>query len=371
MRKSILLAAAPLAFAIALPAQAQEDWPERPITAMVGWSAGGSSDVTTRATAAGMEDPLGQRITVTNVTGALGSIGATTVAESDPNGYNWFGGAAVHGTWPVLGHADTTWSDFYSFLSVVFPTTIYVRDDAPWETIEDLVEDIENSESGEFAFGHPGAGSNGEIFANLVMTEGGVMDDVESIPYEGGREAGQFLVSGEVDFASVTMGDLTDWAEDGRIRPLANLHPEDVEFAGINFPTVTDAYPDLEPYTAINPYFGIYVNRETDDEIIVKIAEAFAEAIQTDEFHETVVEERAGVMAPALGQEADEIMSQVESARSYPLYESGVAENDPAEMNIPTITEWSWPPHDRAEEAKDWPEEVNQIYEQLLSDLES
>ena len=80
-------------------------WPDKPITVYVGWSAGGSSDTTTRAVCLEMEKKLGQRILVTNVTGALGGIGATQVAEAPADGNLWFGGAAVHGTWPVLGHS--------------------------------------------------------------------------------------------------------------------------------------------------------------------------------------------------------------------------------------------------------------------------
>ena len=72
--------------------------PKKPIAIYVGWSAGGSSDITSRAVVMEMEKKLGQRILVTNVGGALGSIGATQVATAPANGYLWFGGAAVHGT---------------------------------------------------------------------------------------------------------------------------------------------------------------------------------------------------------------------------------------------------------------------------------
>ena len=67
-------------------------WPDKPIAVYVGWSAGGSSDTTTRAVCLQMEKKLGQRILVTNVTGALGGIGATQVAEAPADGYLWFGG---------------------------------------------------------------------------------------------------------------------------------------------------------------------------------------------------------------------------------------------------------------------------------------
>jgi tripartite-type tricarboxylate transporter receptor subunit TctC len=363
MKRPWIVLAAALPFAFAQPAAA--DWPERPISVIAGWAAGGASDIIARALAREMEEPLGQRLTVTNITGALGSIGAQSVIDAPPDGYTWFGGAAVAGTWPVLDQAEISWDDFYSFLAVVFPTTIYVRQDAPWQSIEDLIAEIEESPEGTFRYGHPGAGSNGEIFATLVLDAAGIPGRAEGIPYSGGREAGRFLVAGEVHFASVTMGDITDWAVEGSIRPLTNLHGEEMTFEGVTFPTVLDSYPELEPYTAINPYFGLYVHRETPDEIVERIAEAFAHAVQQDRFKQVAVDERAGVLDPAVGQDADEIMARVEAARSWPLYEAGVAPNDPAQWDIPRVEDFEWPPHQRAEEARPWPEGVETVQAEL------
>lgn len=365
MRRPVIAFAAALPLALAVGGTATADWPERPITAIGGWAEGGSSDITVRATAREMEEVLGERITVTTIAGALGSIGAQAAHDAGPDGYTWFGGAAVAGTWPVLGQSDLSWTDFYPFLSVVFPTTIYVRQDSPWETLSDLIEDIKANPDRNFSYGHPGAGSNGEIFAGLALAAGGIESGVDAIPYSGGREAGRFLIAGELDFASTTLGDISDWAVEGSIRPLANLYHEDFEFEGVNFPSAVTDYPELEPFAAINPFFGIYVHRDTPGEIVTKIAEAFAHAVQQERFQQIAVHERAGIFAPAIGRAADEVMARVESARSWPLYEGEVAPNNPADFGIPRVDEFSWPPHDRAANANPWPEEVEAIYEEL------
>ena len=93
---AIVVSAAVLTLGIAAPSVFAE-WPEKPITIYVGWSAGGSSDVTTRATALEMEKQLGQKILVTNVNGALGSISAKQVSQAPADGYLMKGGAAVDG----------------------------------------------------------------------------------------------------------------------------------------------------------------------------------------------------------------------------------------------------------------------------------
>ncbi len=196
MRKSRILtglALVVMALMIAIaggsPAMA---WPDKPIAAYVGWSAGGSSDTTTRAVCLEMEKKLGQRILVTNVTGALGGIGATQVAEAPADGYLWFGGAAVHGTWPVLGHSKYSWNDFYAMLSVVFPTTIYVKGDAPWNTLDQFLNEIKAKPKGTFKFGSPGAGSNGAIFGGVLMEAPGFAAPFVGHRYNLLRDTGRF-----------------------------------------------------------------------------------------------------------------------------------------------------------------------------------
>ncbi|UCH63412.1 MAG: tripartite tricarboxylate transporter substrate binding protein [Fidelibacterota bacterium] len=341
------------------------EWPQKPITVYVGWTAGGSSDVTTRALVLEMEKKLGSKVLVTNIPGANGSIGATQVAKAPPDGYFWFGGAAVHGTWPVLGYSDVSWTDFYAFLDLVMPTTIYVLKNAPWNTLQELIADIKASPKGRFRYGHPGAGSNGEIFGGLLLETAGAAGKARSIPYNGGREAGRYLLSKEIDFASVTMGDLADWAAAGRIRPLVNLFLRETVFEGVRYPPITDVYPELAPYQAINPCYGVYVRRDTPAEIVTKIAEAFVYAIQQEAFLDIVIRERAGILMPRLGRASDEQMARIESARGWALFRLGVAPNDPSEFDVPELHEWSWPPHQRAAALRPWPEAVETIYDRL------
>jgi tripartite-type tricarboxylate transporter receptor subunit TctC len=342
------------------------EWPKKPITVYVGWSAGGTSDVITRAVTLEMEKKLGKKILVMNVTGALGAIGATQVARAPADGYLLFGGAGVHGTWPILGHSAVSWTDFYAFLGVVFSTTIYVLKDAPWTNLPELIADIQTSSKGQFKYGHPGAGSNGDIFAGLVLDGAAVKEKVISIPYKGGREAGRYLISGETQFASVSAGDLIDWAVAGLIRPLANLYHKEMVFEGIKFPSVLDNFPELEPYQAINPYMGLYVSRNTPPGIVTRIAETFIYAIQQSNFQKLVIKERAGILLPKLGSASDEQMSKIQSARGWALFDLGLALNNPQKFGVPKLRQWSWPPNQQSAELRSWPEAVEILYQQLL-----
>ncbi len=331
------------------------DFPTETIHAHVGWSEGGASDTITRALVHHMEDYMDETIMVSNTDGALGSI-AGTRALGDPSGHTWMGGASVHGTWQPLGFADHSWDDFYAFLGTFFPTTIYVRADQPYDDLDELLDAIaENPE--EYKYGSPGAGSNGEIFGDLVLDAAGI-EGVEHIPYDGGREAHPYLERGEVDFISVTMGDVLDYVEAGELIPLANLYDEDIEAAGVEFPRIGHWYPDLEDHIGVCAHFGIYVPREVDHDVLMEIYDAFAYAVEQERYYEISVEDRGGVIMPLVGQPSDEFMAGLESARSWPLWEMGIAEEDPAEFGIPRVEDFEWPPHDRAAEAREWPAEL-------------
>ncbi len=337
------------------PEEPEVDFPTETINVHVGWSEGGASDVISRALVHHMEEYLGETIIVTNTDGALGSI-AGTRALGDPSGYTWMGGASVHGTWPPLGFSDHSWTDFYAFLGTFFPTTIYVRADQPYEDLDDLLEAIAEN-PGDYRYGSPGTGSNGHIFADLVLGAAGI-EGVEHIPYDGGREANTYLERGEIDFISVTMGDVLDYVEAGELIPLANLYDQDIEAAGVEFPGIGHWYPDLEAHIGVCAHFGVYVPRDVDHDVLMKIYDAFEYAVQQDRYIEISVDDRGGVVDPLVGRPSDEFMAGLESARSHPLWEMEIAEYDPADFGIPTVEEMEWPPHDRAAEARDWPEEL-------------
>ena len=81
------------------------EWPDRPITAVVGWSAGGTSDTTVRALAQEMSGVLGVDIKISNMSGANGGISYQNVFQSPNDGYKLFGGAQVQGTYPITKQA--------------------------------------------------------------------------------------------------------------------------------------------------------------------------------------------------------------------------------------------------------------------------
>jgi len=309
-----------------------------------------------------MSEYFKQPINVINTVGASGAVGAVETIKAPADGYTWFGGASVHGTWPVLGYANISWTDFYAFLAISEPTAIYVNWDAPWKDLIDLLNAIK-ANPGKFRYGTPGAGSNGHIFAELVLKEAGLTGAAIHIPYTGGREAGAKLLAGEIEFASTTLGDLSDYAIAGKMRVLAILSRKDLEIKGYPLgiaPSVLKYFPNLEAWIPINPSFGIYIPRTVPKEILLRIFEAFKYAINQERFRKSL-EERNMMLELHVGIDSDQVMSKVESARCWALWELKIAKRNPADFGIPRPEEWKWPPHSRAEKTQllyPWPTEI-------------
>lgn len=334
-------------------AEEEVDWPRRPIEVVLGWSAGGTSDITVRALTREMSEFLGVDIRITNMEGANGGIAYTNVVDGPADGYRWFGGAQVQATYPVTEQARVGWEKTYPLPAGMGATTIYVRSDSGYDTIEDLVEAIRRSDS-VVNYGTTSRGGNGSIFGAAFAEAAGIADKVNEIPYDGGREAGRYLVAGEVPFISVSLGDVADWAEEGTLKPILNLYPEDVHWRGVTFPSVKHSFPELEIFTAINPYWGISVPRETPESIVARIVEAFEYAVEQERFKQAL-DERGILVAPLTGSAADEAAALVGSGRGWAHYDLDMVERSPAMFDIPRLNEWTFPYSDATANIRPWP----------------
>lgn len=328
-------------------------FPERPIDVVLGWSAGGTSDTTVRAVAREMSDFLGVEIRINNTDGANGGIAYTNVAQALPDGYRWFGGAQVQATYPITKQSKFGWEEMYAFPAGMGATTIYVRSDSGYNDITDLVAAIKSSKI-PVAYGSTSRGGNGSIFGEAFAQAAGVSDKVREVPYDGGREAGNYLIAGEVEFISVSLGDVSDWAEEGTLKPLLNLYKDDFIWRGVTFPSVNNYYPELAVYTSINPYWGIAVPRDVPEDVLIKISEAFAYAVKQDRF-KAALESRGIIVSPLMGKAADEAAAIVGAGRGWAQFEYDIVDTSPAKFNIPKLSNWKFPYDDVSGGVRPWP----------------
>ena len=216
-----------------------QDYPTRPITLMVPYPAGASSDVGARIVAAIAEKQLGQPIVVVNKVGASGQVGWTELARQKPDGY-YLG--AINLPHMLSAALDPERKAVYKAEDIVpiisqalDPTTISVRPDSPWKTLKDLIDDAKKR-PGQIAAGIVGYLQDDEI--GYFQFADGAKVELRRVYFDGAALAITALLGKNVDVLFCTVADnYTQWKA-GRIRMLTIMDKERTKF-----------YPDL-PTTA-------------------------------------------------------------------------------------------------------------------------
>ena len=205
MKRIMLLAAAIVAFATA--AQAQQ-FPTRPVTLIVPWPAGGSTDIGMRALAAATEKHLGQSIVIENKPGAAGTIGpANMAASARPDGYTVAQLPITVFRIPFI--QKTSFDPAKDFTYIVHVTGytfgVVVKADAPWKTFNELIE-YARANPGKLNYGTPGAGTSLHITMEQIAKMKGIK--WTQVPFKGVAESMNALLGGHIDVTS----DSTGWA---------------------------------------------------------------------------------------------------------------------------------------------------------------
>ena len=227
-----LAAVAALAFAaLAGPASAQATWkPNKPITIIVPWAAGGSTDQVTRVTAAEIEKALGQKVVIVNQPGASGSIGTKNALEAAKDGYTWTAGAAQDlGTYQVLGMLDTKIGDWVLFLNVANVSTLAVNPNTPYKTAAELI-DAMKAKPGQISVATAGVNSSGHSAMEAIAKATGVK--YKHVTYDGGNPAVVATVAGETDATTQLTVEEAEMIRGKKLRALAVVGDKPVELDG-------------------------------------------------------------------------------------------------------------------------------------------
>lgn len=262
----------------ALPAAAQERWPQRPVRIVVPYSPGASTDHVSRRMAQELSQRLGQPFLVENKTGAMGTIGMAEVARARPDGYTFLG---MDSGFTILPHLvrstpfDTA-RDFIPIGAYVFsPLGVVVHATSPYRTLQDLI-DKARAEPGKITFGSGGIGTFPQLATEDLASRVGVT--LLHVPFRGAAEAAQALLSGTIDMQiaspATVMGNL---GPGGRMRMLAIGSERRLERLP-DVPTFAEAgVPGFE----LRNWIGLFAPRETPQEIIGRLAQDIVAAMRT------------------------------------------------------------------------------------------
>ena len=280
------LFALPLLLAMTL---VRADYPEREISLIVNYGAGGNTDVTARVLAKGMQKHLGKPIVVINKPGAEGTLGPAFLATQRADGYTF--GVVTYSTIAIQPHLRDLPYTIKDFEFVAgygrFRYGVVVRADSPYKTLDDLVK-AGKSGPGIF-FGAPSAPNNLALF-ELGRKTGAKF---EQASYKSGTETVTALLGGQVEVIVQNPSDVLAQITGGKLRLLASASPVRWrEFPSV--PTMKEAGHDVE----IDSWLGIAVPRGTPRPIVEALQQAALAALKDAEVLEKIT--LAGVDAEAL-----------------------------------------------------------------------
>jgi tripartite-type tricarboxylate transporter receptor subunit TctC len=212
---------AAVATLMAGPAHA-DNWPSRPITMIVPFSAGGGVDLSARIQAQRMGELLGQPIVVENVGAAAGMAGSARVAKADPDGYTMLiGNSGTHAYSQSLYKAPlyNSLTDFTPVgLASESPRILIARKDLPAENLQEFIAYVKANQS-KMQFGSAGVGSGTHLPCVLLNTAMGV--NVTHVPYRGEAPAQQDLIGGRIDYMCSTIQTGAALAKQGTVKGIA------------------------------------------------------------------------------------------------------------------------------------------------------
>jgi tripartite-type tricarboxylate transporter receptor subunit TctC len=252
-----------------------QDYPDRPITIVVPFSAGGPTDTVTRLVAEAMSKDLGQQIVVENVTGAGGTLGAGRVAKAAPDGYtlllHHIGMATSAALYRKLAYKPLEAFEYIGLVTEV-PMVIVGRKDLDPNDLKSLVDYLKANKD-KVTYAHAGVGAASHLCGLLLMSKIGTA--LTTVPYKGTGPALTDLMGGQVDLLCDQTTNTTNQIKSGEIKAYATTSSERLAVLP-DVPTAKEQGLDIE----VAVWHGLYAPKGTPKAIIDRLAAALQKALQ-------------------------------------------------------------------------------------------
>jgi len=318
MTISRLLGAACAVSILTAPAFAQ-DYPERQITMVIPFSAGGPTDTVGRLLAERMSADLGQQIIVENVTGAGGTLGANRVATAEPDGYtvllHHMGLATAETLYRSLPYETL---DAFEYVGQVLdvPMMITARKDFEPADMASFIEYVKaNAEN--LTLANAGIGAVSQLCGMLLMHSLDVQ--LTTVPYKGTGPAMTDLLGGQVDILCDQTTNTTQQVQGGTIKAYAVTTPERLDL----FPDLPTAIESGLPEMELAVWHGMYTPKGTPAEINQRLSQSLQKALADQSVIDSLAElGSTPVSAEEATPEALKAHVEAEVARWKPIIEA-------------------------------------------------
>ncbi|MCT7667108.1 tripartite tricarboxylate transporter substrate binding protein [Shinella kummerowiae] len=308
--------------ALGLPASAQQ-FPDRTITLVVPFAAGGSTDVVARIIAQKMGDGLGQQVIVENVGGAGGSLGADRVARAEPDGYTiLMGTVATHALNPLILKTNPydAEKDFAPVsLLVIVPNVLVVNPELPAKNVEELLALLKADPEG-YSYASSGNGTPLHLSGELFKSMAGV--SMQHVPYKGSGPALNDVIGNQIPIMFDNLPSSSSHIKAGTLRALAVTTKERAaSFPDV--PTIAESgIPGYETYT----WNALFAPAGTPTDVVAKLNEAANTAMKDP----AVVERMKEFSATIVGSTPEDLGKHVtaELAKWKPVVEGAKIQMD-------------------------------------------
>lgn len=301
----------------------QGDYPNKPVRLVVGFAAGGISDVLGRAIAIPVSKQLGQQVIVDNKPGAGTTIAGDFIVKSPADGYTlWLQDITTHAINANL-YARLPYDSMkdFSFVALVAstPLMLVVHPSTPATSVRELVA-LLKANPGKYSYGSSGNGTIVHLSAEMLKSSAGV--EALHVPYKGSNPATAAILGGEVSFVFSTMPPAVSNVRGGKLRALAVTTPRR-SGAAPDVPTMIEAgMPNFE----IVLYSGILGPKGMDRAIVRRINAEFAKAVRAPEMQP--VWQNIGADPIAISPEEFEKATAGEIAKLAPVVKASGAKVD-------------------------------------------
>ena len=274
------------------PATQAQDYPNRPITMIVPFPAGGLTDVPARVAATMMSEKMGQNLVVENKTGATGTIGAAFAARAAPDGYTLFANSLADAQ--NIHFGPLTYSPVDDFAQIGWivdgpPLVLIVNARLPYKSLAELIAATKANPK-IVSFGTSGPASSPAMALALLNMAAKI--EIVAVPYRGSGDAAREVAGGAIQGAFVFFSQAKPLVDDGKVRALAVAAPTRVA----SWPTMP-TFQELGYKVDFRGFVGLSAPVKTPKPIVEYLNKQLNAVVQSDAFKSRVA--ALGMTVPA------------------------------------------------------------------------
>ena len=254
-------------------------YPNKPITTVVGFAPGGGTDTVSRIIAKTLGDQLGQQVLTDNKAGAGGNIATDLVVRAPADGYTLY--LANVGAIAVNPHLLPLQYDPLKDLApitmaVIFPNLVVVQPSVPANNLAEFIK-LARDNPGKYTYGSSGIGGAGHLAGELLKMMAHI--DITHVPFKGGGPAMQAMLGGQIDSYFATPVAAGPHVKAGKVKALATTGPKRDPFMA-DVPTVAES--GYAGYQATN-WYGYYAPAKTPKDILERLNKEIVKALHSTE----------------------------------------------------------------------------------------